>query len=143
MLLLDVNVLLYAHKVDLPQHSSYAEWFQTTIADAQPFAVTSAILSSFIRIATHPKLFKPPSSLGQALAFAETLRAQPHCYVLEPGAAHWSIFTGICREVEVTGNLIPDAYLAAIAIEQGCELATADRDFARFPNLKWRHPLDN
>lgn len=142
MLLLDVNVLLYVHKSDLPQHTAYVEWLQATLAQQKPFAVTSAILSSFVRISTNPKLFKPPSSLGQALAFAEALRTQPHCIVLEPGAAHWSIFTNLCREVGAVGNLIPDVYIAALAIEQGCELATADRNFARFPGLKWRHPLD-
>lgn len=142
MLLLDVNVLLYAHKQDLPQHPLYARWLQATVADRRPFAVSSTVLSSFIRIATHPKLFKPPSTLDQARTFTDALRAQPHCALLEPGAAHWAIFTDLCRTLGVTGNLIPDTYLAALAIEQGCELATADRDFARFPGLRWRHPLD-
>ncbi len=142
MLLLDVNVLLYTHKQDLPQHLLYAEWLQSTIANNQPLAVSSAVLSSFMRISTNPKLFKPPSTLEQALAFAEALRAQPLCSSLEPGTAHWTIFTDLCRKLGATGNLIPDAYLAALAIEQKCELVTADRDFARFPGLKWRHPLD-
>jgi len=142
MLLLDVNVLLYAHKQDLPQHPAYAEWLQTMVAASQTFAVTSALLSSFIRIATSPRIFKPPSSLDQALAFTEALRAQPHCHILEPSAAHWDIFTNLCREVNATGNLVPGTYLAALAIEQDCELATADRGFARFPGLCWRHPLD-
>lgn len=85
--------------------------------------------------------FRPPSTLEDALAFLEALHAQPHCRVLEPGPAHWRGFTDLCRQVNATGNLVPDTYLAALATEKGCEFVTADKDFARFPGLKWRHPL--
>lgn len=142
MWFLDVNVLLYAHKEELPRHPAYAGWLETTVADRQPFALSSGVLSGFVRIATDPKLFSPPSTLEEALAFAVALREQPGCRMLEPGAAHWSIFTGLCRAVSATGNLVPDAYLAAVAVEHGCELVTADRNFARFPGLRWRHLLD-
>ena len=64
-----------------------------------------------------------------------------HCVVVRPGARHWSIFTRICRESGAIGNLVPDAYLAALAIEQGCELVSNDADFARFKGLRWRDPL--
>jgi toxin-antitoxin system PIN domain toxin len=98
------------------------------------------VVSGFLRVVTHPRIFTPPTPLERALEFAEALRSQPHCIVLAPGERHWSIFTRLCRVGEARGNLVPDAYLAALAIESGSELATTDRDFARFEELDWRAP---
>jgi toxin-antitoxin system PIN domain toxin len=75
-----------------------------------------------------------------ALEFVEALRAQPNCVLLAPCERHWPILARLCRDGAARGNLVPDAYLAAIAIESGSELVTADRDFTRFPGLKWRPP---
>lgn len=80
--------------------------------------------------------------LDAALRFVEGLRAQPNAVVVTPGHRHWEIFSRLCREVEAKGNLVADAYLAALAIESGSELITTDRHFARFRGLRWRHPLD-
>jgi uncharacterized protein len=94
-------------------------------------------------VVTHPKLFRQPTPLDTALAFVEVLRTQPNCVPVAPGQRHWEIFTGLCRRTDVKGNLVPDAYLAALAIESGSEWITTDRDFSRFPGLRWRHPLDD
>lgn len=94
-----------------------------------------------IRITTNPRIFSKPAPIGDAIAFADTLRAEPNAIVVSPGPRHWELFTGLCRDVKAKGNLVPDAWLAALAIESGCELVTADRDFSRFPGLRWRHPL--
>jgi len=75
------------------------------------------------------------------LAFADALRSQPNAVIVAPGPRHWEIFDRLCRHVEARGNLVPDAYLAALAIESGSEWITAVRDFSRFPGLRWRHPL--
>lgn len=83
-----------------------------------------------------------PAPVESALAFAAALREQSNAVILAPGARHWAIFERLCREAGATGNLVPDAYLAALAIEHGAELITADRDFARFPGVRWRHPFD-
>ena len=83
-----------------------------------------------------------PSLLDEAIAFVEEVRGQPNCVVIRPGPRHWSLFTRLCRQATVKGNLVPDAYLAAMAIESGSEWISTDRDFSRFPGLKWRHPLD-
>ena len=99
------------------------------------------VLSGFLRVVTHPRVFDPPSSLGDALSFASTLREQPHCVRLEPGPRHWEIFRELCQSAGARGDLIPDAYLAALAIESGSQWMTTDRDFSRFPGLDWRHPL--
>lgn len=101
------------------------------------------MLSGFLRIVTHPRVFSPPTPLRAALDFAEALRDQPNCVVLAPGPRHWEIFTGLCLQADARGNLVPDAYLAALAIESGSEWITTDRDYARFPGLRWRHPLES
>lgn len=84
--------------------------------------------------------FDPPAPLESALAFASAVRDRPNAVPVSPGPRHWPIFLDLCREVGASGNLVPDAWLAALAIEQGCEFVTTDRDFARFPGLRTRHP---
>jgi hypothetical protein len=103
--------------------------------------MSDLVLRGFMRIVTHPAAVFPPEPIERALEFAETLRSQPNCVAVAPGPRHWEIFTRLCREVSAKGNLVPDAYLAALAIESGSEWITTDRDYARFPSLRWRHPL--
>ena len=79
--------------------------------------------------------------MGLALEFVEEIRSQPNCVIIQPGPRHWFIFNNLCIEANVKGNIVPDAYLAAMAIESGSEWITTDRDYSRFPGLKWRHPL--
>ena len=141
MVLLDVNVLLYAHREETPDHLKYRSWLEELIHSPQAYGMTDMVLSSFLRIATHPRIFDPPSPLDAALTFSDQVRDRPNCVAIRPGARHWDIFTGLCREVQCKGNLVQDAYLAGIAIESGSEWITTDRDFARFPSLRWRHPL--
>lgn len=99
------------------------------------------MLSSFVRVVTHARIFPVPTPLATALAAADALRQQPNCVLLSPGPRHWEIFAGLCRSVGAKGNLVADAYLAALAIETGSEWITTDRDYSRFPELRWRHPL--
>ena len=94
----------------------------------------------FLRVVTHPKVFDPPTPLEPALEYAEAMRSQPNCVVLAPGSRHWGIFVGLCRRANARGNLVPDAYLAALAIESGSQFITSDRDFSRFDGLEWRPP---
>jgi toxin-antitoxin system PIN domain toxin len=98
-------------------------------------------LSGFVRVATHPRIFDPPASTSAALAFADALRSQPNAVLVAPGSRHWEVFGRLCRAAGAKGNLVPDAYLAALAIESGSEWITTDRDFSRFAGLRWRHPL--
>ena len=98
------------------------------------------ILSGVVRITTHPKVFAMPSRLDEVLRFCEILLAQSHCVVIQPGERHWDIFKRISSEADARGNLVPDAWFAAMAIESGCEWITLDRDYARFPGLQWRLP---
>jgi hypothetical protein len=108
----------------------------------EPFGLSELVLSGFIRIVTHPRIYKVPTTLDDALRVVGRLRDQPNCVVVNPGARHWEIFIRLCRSVGAKGNLVPDAFLAALAIESGSEWITADRDYSRFPGLRWRHPLE-
>ncbi len=107
----------------------------------EPVGVSDLVLSGFVRVVTHPRVFDPPDPASAALAFANAVRSQPAAVLVAPGERHWAIFESLCRAADVKGNLVPDAYLAALAIESGAEFITADRDFSRFPGLRWRHPL--
>lgn len=99
------------------------------------------VLSSFLRIVTHPRIFREPDTLEDALAFVAELRSGETYTEAAPAVRHWDIFTALCRTANARGNLVADAYLAALAIESGSTWVTTDRDFARFSGLRWRHPL--
>ena len=141
MILPDVNVLVYAHRADAPGHAAYRKWLETLLNSDQAYGYSDLVLSGFLRVVTHPRVFNPPSDLTSALAFAEIIRSQLNAVSITPGERHWLIFKQLCETAGVKGNLVPDAYLAALAIESGSEWVTTDRDYSRFPGLKWRHPL--
>jgi len=141
MILPDVNVLVYAHRTDAPDHTEYARWLADVARSDAAFGLADLTLSGFLRIVTHPRIFTPPTPLDDALLFLDGLRSRPNCVAIAPGPRHWKLFVSLCRRAGAKGNLVPDAYLAALAIESGSEWITADRGFARFPGLRWRHPL--
>jgi toxin-antitoxin system PIN domain toxin len=142
MILTDVNVLVYAFRDAAPGHAAYRDWLREQIGRHEAFALSELVLSGILRILTHPRIFSPVTPFSAALEFCEALRAQPNAVLVGPGPRHWEIFTHLCSRANAKGNLVPDAYLAALAVEHGCELVTTDRDFARFPGLRWRHPLE-
>lgn len=142
MVLPDVNVLVYAHREDTAHHAGCREWVEKVINGDASYGISELVLSGFVRVVTHPKVFTKPSSLAAAIAFTEQLRGRPNCVPVAPGRRHWEIFRALCIDAEAKGNLVPDAYLAAMAIESGCEWITTDRDFSRFKGLRWRHPLN-
>lgn len=134
-------MLVYAHREELPDHPAYRDWLAATINGDAAYGMSELVLAGFVRVVTNPRVFDGPTPLATALAATEVLRGQANCVLVSPGAAHWGIFTRLCREVAAKGNLVADAYLAALAIESGAEWITTDRDFTRFPGLRWRHPL--
>lgn len=141
MLLCDVNVLVYAHREDASNHQAYLQWLEALLNADETFAVSELVLSGFLRIVTHPKIFDPPSTLSEALEFVNAIRAQPNCAVVSANNRHWDIFQKLCQEANAKGNLIPDAYHAALAIASGCEWITTDKGFSRYPGLRWRPPF--
>lgn len=141
MKLFDVNVLVYAHREDAPEHIRYRDYLEREINTGEVFALTRFILSGFLRIVTHPKIFVPPTPLKDALFFANQLASHPHAVFPQPSARQWSAFQRLCEQANVKGNLIPDAFIASIAMDSGCTLVTTDRDYGRFSGLRWIHPL--
>ncbi len=141
MILCDVNVFVYASREESPSHSLIRAWLEKALAADRPFAVSNLVLSAFLRIVTHPRIFRPPTPLAVALSFAEAVRSADNVVPVLPGPRHWDIFRRLCEATDATGNLVSDAWFAALAIESGCEWITTDRDYARFPGLRWRHPL--
>jgi len=140
--LVDVNVLVAAHREDADQHGNVLAWLESELSSPSGLGCSELVLSGFLRVVTHPKVFRKPTPLAEALEFVEDLRSRPEVHLFAPGPDHWSIFTSLCRRADARGNLVPDAYHAALAIELGCEWVSLDRGFSRFPGLRWRHPLD-
>lgn len=138
MILPDVNVLLYAFRDDSVDHHRYRAWLEAVVNGDEAYGMSSQVLCSVARIATHPRIYVAPSRLEDAFAFARVLLEQPHCTVVQPGARHFSIFEDLCGKAKANGNLVQDAWFAALAVESGCEWVTTDGDFARFPGLRWR-----
>ena len=138
----DVNVLVYAHRTDAPQHERFRAWLDDARRADEPLGVAALVLSGFLRVVTHPRVFVDPTPSAQAFAFVDAVRAGPNVVELAPGPRHWGLFTRLCRDTDARGNRVPDAYLAALAIEHGATWWSADRGFSRFPDLRWRHPLD-
>jgi toxin-antitoxin system PIN domain toxin len=141
MILPDVNVLLYALREDCVDHVRYRDWLKRVVEGDEAYGMSPQVLCSVARIATHPRVFASPTRLDTALAFARVLLEQPHCTVVQPGPRHFTLFDDLCRKAVATGNLVQDAWLAALAIESGCEWVTTDGDFARFPGLRWKRPF--
>lgn len=141
MLLPDVNILVCGYREASVDHLRYREWLENLVNGEEPFGFSDIVLSGFLRIVTNPRAFTPPSPIEDALAFIEDLKNLPNCVMISPGARHWEIFTRLCQIGGIRGNLVPDAFLAALAIESGSEWVTMDSDFARFPGLRWRRPF--
>lgn len=142
MLLADVNVFLYARRKESPRHNEHRDWLETTLAGSEPFGVSEQVLSSFLRIVTNHRVYREPTPPGDALRFCEVVLDAPAAVAVRPGPRHWGIFTELCRLTDARANVVPDGYLAALAIEHGATWVTTDAGFARFPGLRWRRPLD-
>ena len=141
MILPDVNVLVYAYRQDMADHKRYRDWISRIVNAGHPYGLSEFVLSSFVRVVTNRRVFRNPSTPSEALSFTRQLLSPPSCVPVRPGPRHWDIFDRLCRQYNVRGNLVADAYLAAVAMEGDCELVTVDRDFARFGGLRWRHPF--
>jgi len=141
VILPDVNVLIYAFRSDSAEHSQYKDWLGETVNGVAAYGIAPQVLSSVVRICTHPKIYKQPSDLKEALEFCSVLLESPNATVILPQERHWSIFQTLCIACKASGNLVQDAWLAALAIESGCEWITTDGDFARFQGLTCRRPF--
>jgi len=140
MILPDVNVLVHAFRSDSADHAVCRGWLTEIVNGDSRYGISPQVLSAVVRVVTHPKVFARPSRLTEAIEFCEVVMMRPHCVPIRPGPQHWSIFSRLCKEADARGNLVVDAWFAAMAIEAGCEWITLDRDYARFTGLTWRLP---
>ena len=141
MMLLDVNVLMAAHRVELPDHVVVKRWLEGVINDGRAFGAVDGVLCGFVRIATQA-FWKPPTQVGEAMDFVGIIRGAPGYRVVQSSERQWEQFERVCRDGRLVGKAVQDAYWGSFALDLGCDWITFDRDFARIPGLRWRSPLD-
>lgn len=141
MIALDVNLLVYAFREELPQHVAARSLLDDLRRRDAAWAIPTDVLAGFLRLVTNARVFRTPTPLDAALAFIAALRASPSLVLLRPGPRHFDLFLGLCVSARARGKLVPDAWLAGIALENGCTWWSCDHDFARFDGLTWVDPL--
>jgi len=141
MKLIDLNLLLYAVNSDSVLHRQAKTWLEEVLSGDEPIAIPWVVLLGFLRIATNSHIFPNPLEVTQALGIVDGWLAQPNVQLLSPKMRHWLILRSLLIETGTAGNLTTDAHLAALAIENGAELCSTDRDFFRFSRLKWTNPI--
>jgi len=140
LILVDANVLLYAYHPRAEAHERCRAWVEQVFSGEEPVAIAWVTVLAFVRISTNPRVFEQPLLASEALAAVASWLERPCVSVLEAGEACWEIFRELVLDAQVSGPLVMDAFLAALALENGATLATADRDFSRFPRLKLVNP---
>lgn len=140
MILVDANVLLYAYYPGADAHVRCRAWLEKAFSSDEPVCLAWVTVLAFLRISTNPRVFEQPLLSSEALAIVASWLERPSVTVLEAGETCWEVFREIVEEGQVSGPLVMDAFLAALAQDNGATLATTDRDFARFPKLKTTNP---
>ena len=141
MILVDLNLLLYAYDPSSPYHANAGQWWKRAVAEERRVGLAWMTILGFLRITTNPRVGHPISLAKAVVVIAEWLE-QPSVVILDPGERHWSILSKLLPEAQARGPLVMDAHLAALAIEHGATLCSNDRDFVRFPGLKVLNPLE-
>ncbi len=141
MILVDANILLYAEDELSPRHSAARLWWDEQLSGASPVCLCWTVIDAFIRVGTNARVFERPLSLEEAVSRVQSWIDQACIRIVRPTERHWTVFQKMLQDGQAVGNLVSDAHLAALAVEHGCELASTDSDFSRFPGLRWRNPL--
>lgn len=136
MLLLDVNILVAAHRADHPDHKMVRPWFDQLLDGNEQFGTPAGVWTSFLRITTNRKIFKVATPLSDAFEFLDATCSQPNHLLLNTGPRHLELVKKMCVEADAKGDLVPDAVLAAIALEHNCTIVSLDRDFALFQSVE-------
>jgi toxin-antitoxin system PIN domain toxin len=139
--LTDVNLLLYAYDATSAQHARARTWLEEQLSGAETFAFAWAVLLAFIRLATNPRVFESSLGVDETFEIVSGWLEQPPVTIVHPGDRHAAVLQDLLRPLGSAGNLTMDAHLAALAIEHGADLCSADADFARFPRLRFLNPL--
>lgn len=142
MILIDANLLLYAYNTKAPQYDAARRWLESAFSGPEPVRLAWASILAFLRLSTDLRAFPHPRSMTETSAIVAEWLARPNVGIFPPTERHWSILRELMEVGQVRGPLVSDAHLAALAIEHGATLCTTDRDFARFPGLKWMNPLE-
>lgn len=138
----DVNLLLYAVNSADPAHRAARKWLENSLSEEEPFAFDWTVLLAFLRISTRGGIFARPLLTKEAFTLIELWISQPCAEMIAPSSRHIAILHDLLLPLGAGGNLIADAHLAALAIENGATLYSADNDFSRFPGLTWMNPLE-
>jgi toxin-antitoxin system PIN domain toxin len=140
LILPDVNVLVAAYREDAPVHAESKVWLDARVNSPAAFGMADRVLEGFVRVVTHPKVFRTAATPEAAISFVESLTGRENCVRVSPGPRQWTLFLELVRETAASGNQVADAWLAALAIDSGSQWITWDQGFARFPNLSWKEP---
>jgi hypothetical protein len=140
MIVIDANLLLYAYDSSSPRHGAASDWLRRAMNGTEAVGLGLATVLAFLRISTDPRIFLRPLAIAAAIVIVEEWLASPTVTLLAPGDGHWRAFSELADRGQARGPLLMDAHLAALAIEHGATLATADRDFSRFPGLRTIDP---
>lgn len=141
MILVDANILIYAFDIDSPRHEIARKWLDDSLGNASRVALPWLSLLAFLRIVTNPRAMHRAASMAAARAQVRSWLASPIAWIPQPGERHAEILDGLLAASGVQGNLVMDAHIAALAIEHGLLVYSADSDFARFPGMRWINPL--
>ena len=141
MILVDANLILYAEDSLSAHHQAAREWWDGCLSGSDPVCLCWPVLTAFLRISTNARIMERPLTREEACTRVSRWLDQPCVRIVQITAGHWGILNELMREAEATANLVPDAHLAALALAHGCTLYSNDRDFARFPSLRWINPL--
>jgi len=141
VILPDANVLVGAYRADSPHHNLCRPWLEDLLQSGTPFGICGMTLAAVMRLTIDPRIFASPSKVPDVFLYCKRLLSHPWCQSLDAGERHWPIFENLCGSITLTARLVTDAWLAAIAIEHGCIFVTLDRDFTKFPGLRWSFPV--
>lgn len=141
MILVDVNLLLYAVNQDLPQHAGSRAWLEDVLSGNEGVGFPWVVILAFLRLTTNARIFERPLSVDQAVAYVEEWLAQPVVTMVTPGKSHWTVLRNLLLDSGTGGNLTTDAHIAALAIEYGCAVCSTDNDFKRFTGVRHINPL--
>jgi len=141
VILVDANLLIYAVNRDLPQHKAARAWLEKIFSGSDPVGLPWVAVLAFLRLCTNPRIFAVPLTVERALAYVDEWLALPVVSLVGPGQRHWAIFRTVLAQTGTAGNLVTDAHIAAMALEGGYTVYSADNDFRRFPGLRHVNPL--
>ena len=141
MILIDANLLIYAIDQDAPHHKAARKWAEGVLSGSTTVGLSWGVILAFLRLTTRPGILRRPMSPERALEFVDEWLRLPAVEIVTPGDAHWAVFRNLLKASGTAGNLTSDAHLAALAIERGATVFSADNDFGRFPGLHHVNPL--